>query len=325
MFKLAPRIARLVDWLLYVTFSPIMRHFVVLSVNDAADAIKKTERLRREGFRVSFDVMVEDVGDNMLIAKVRRFYDDLLREMHDGGYGNIVIKPTSLGLDASVEIPNVTDGRFAKQLRSLLLAVAARNEAHGKTFIEIEIDAESTKTIARTFLVITHLSNEFPHLRHLLRIAVPMHIRDLPKLTRYHRLLDHPVRIVKGAGVYSEEEGRLVDTATIERRFEEYFLECLARKKHPFLATMHDERLLRRVLLSAENRGVEKSEFAIQMLYGLWAGLGRRLIAEGYTVCVYVPIVLPWCNGASNGYVQRRVSIFRRLFWKWLTACFHGQ
>lgn len=320
MLTFTERIMNLVDWVLSFVFYPIMRRIVVVSAKDAADAIARTRRLRAEGFLVSLDVMVEDVGDNGLIEHVQEFNDELLSLMEESDRGNIVIKPTSLGLDVSEHSRLQSDERFAKQLRSLLLAVSSRNKACKGAIVEIEIDAESTKTIERTFRVIAGITSESPELRDLLRIAVPMHLKELPNLCRTYGLLEHPIRIVKGAGVYREDPNALVDGKTVERRYKKYFIDCLERKKRPFIATMHDEKLLRRVLQSAHDHGIEKNEFVIQMLYGLWTGLGRRLLDEGYTVCVYVPIVLPWCKGASGGYIQRRISIFRTLFWKWLTT-----
>ncbi|OGZ05610.1 MAG: hypothetical protein A2845_04585 [Candidatus Lloydbacteria bacterium RIFCSPHIGHO2_01_FULL_49_22] len=311
---------KLVDRLLYFVFYPIMRHIVVLSAKDAADVLSKTRHLRREGFLTSFDVMVEDVGDSKLIGLLQKFHSELISLMEKGDYGNIVIKPTSLGLDASDPPLRTSDERFVRELWALLLSISLRNQGDQGETVELEIDAESTQTIERAFRVIAGITSESPELRYLLRIAVPMHLKELPNLCRTYGLLEHPIRIVKGAGVYREDPNVLVDVKTVERRYKKYFIDCLERKKRPYIATMHDEKLLRRVLQSAHDHGIEKNEFVIQMLYGLWTGLGRRLLDEGYTVCVYVPVVLPWCKGASGGYIQRRISIFRTLFWKWLTT-----
>lgn len=323
MLTSTERIMKLIDRVLSFVLSPIMRHIVVVSAKDAADVLNKTRRLRNEGFLTSFDVMVEDINDNKLIERLQKFHSELIALMNESDHGNIIIKPTSLGLDASDRSSQKSDERFTRELRALLLTISLHNKGDRGAAVGLEIDAESTKTIDRTFRVITGITNGSPDLGRLLRIAVPMHLTALPNLCRTYDLLQHPIRIVKGAGVYREDPKVLVDEKTVEHRYKRYFIDCLERQKRPYIATMHDEKLLRRVLQSARDHGVEKNAFVIQMLYGLWTGLGRRLIEEGYTVCIYTPVVLPWCKGASGGYIQRRISIFRVLFWKWLTTRAH--
>jgi hypothetical protein len=240
--------------------------------------------------------------------------------MGEEGLSNIVVKPTSLGLALSGCSHDMGARIFGEYLRSLGGIIATSNLTHNGRHRAIEIDAESTKTMGLAYRTVATIRSAYPELERYFRMAIPMHIKMLPEMCDNYELLDHPVRIVKGAGVYNEDPALLVDRKTVIKRYEEYVLECLARKTHPFIATVHDEKLLRRVLQSAKDHGYEKGDFTIQMLYGLWSGLGRRLLAEGYAVCIYVPVVLPWCTNASDGYVERRVSMFRELAWKWCTG-----
>lgn len=303
----------------YRLICTIVRRRVVVSAEHAHDVLLQTAPLRLRGFRVSIDLMVEDIPDIATVRRVGQFYRELLDVMSEEDLSHIVVKPTSLGLGLSECSASTRGEIFGEHLRLLATSIAAECRKRGGRDRMIEIDAESTKTMDLAYGALAVLRNCHPKLGSYFRTAIPMHMKTLPEMCDKYELLDYPVRIVKGAGVYNEDPALLVDRETVIKRYEEYFLECLARNTHPFIATVHDEKLLRRVLQSAKDRGYEKKEFSIQMLYGLWSGLGRRLLAEGYTVCIYVPVVLPWCKSASEGYVERRVSMFRELAWKWCT------
>src|SRR3989338_2443326 len=319
MTTIRERIVTLFDRIIYGIFGYFVRRITVIEARNANDVFTRIAKLRREGFLISLDVMIEDVHNEDLVRRSLNFYRKLLARTCDDDHINIVIKPTSLGLHAHDDA-QTSDIQFAKHLRELTLSPSIKRDRYGVFLTEIEIDAESTLSMERTFRVVTRLLNAFPRLHGLFRLALPMHIRDLTQWCKKYQLLEHPIRIVKGAGVYNEDPSTLVVEKEMLRRYEEYFTECLARKTHPFIATMHDEKLLRKILLSAANLGFTKQEFDIQMLYGLWVGLGRRLLREGYAVRIYVPIVLPWCKHASDGYVKRRIAMFRMLIWKYISS-----
>lgn len=309
---------KLIDTVAYRLFGGIMRRFVVVSARNARNVLAKTQELRDQGFQVSLDVMVEDITDPVMTAQVAGFYHELLGAMMEHNRSNIVIKPTSLGLGLANVSSAEAETQFGTQVRLLLEHMVARDEVRVGVRQQIEIDVESTRTMESAYRAIAKLRTESPELAPYVRMAIPMHMKALPKLCAQYELLGHPVRIVKGTGVYHEEPTLLVESSEVLARYRHYALECLVGKTHPYIATMHDEKLLRQVLTEAHARGYGKDKFTIQMLYGLWTGLGRKLLAEGYTVCVYVPTVLPWCARASDGYVRRRVSMFRELIWKLL-------
>lgn len=308
-----------IDAVAYRLLGGIMRKFVVVSANDARDVLAQTQELRDQGFQVSLDVMVEDIADPKMMERVAVFYHELVGQMTEHNRSNIVIKPTSLGLGLTQVSPVQAEEQFGIQVRQLLERMVAQDEVRVGVRQQIEIDVESTRTMEPAYRAIAKLRREHPLLAPYVRTAIPMHIKELPKLCAQYDLIGHPVRIVKGTGVYHEEPTLLVGSLEVLERYRHYALECLVGKTHPYIATMHDEKLLRQVLTEAHARGYGKDKFTIQMLYGLWTGLGRKLLAEGYTVCIYVPTVLPWCAHASDGYVRRRVSMFRELIWKWLT------
>jgi len=56
----------------------------------------------------------------------------------------------------------------------------------------------------------------------------------------------------------------------------------------------HDGAIVEEMLRFVRERGVEKSAFEFQMLYGVRRDLQQRLVAEGFGVRVYVPFGTAW-------------------------------
>lgn len=314
-------IERAVDDLLYRALGRVMRHFVVLSAKNEEEILRRTATLRAQGFQTSFDLMVEDISDPTTLKMISHFYRELLGRMNWDACGNIVVKPTALGLHSSND-REVARRTFRNDMEGLLIVANTTNTRLSARRIEIEVDAESLRTIDEAFRVVAEIRNEFPLCPTKIRVAVPMHLAKLSERISQFHLLDHPIRVVKGTGVYNEETSALVGDDEMLSRYERYFLECLAQKKHPYIATMRDKNMLLRLLHLAEDLGYRKDEFTIQMLYGLWTGFGRELLSRGYQVTLYVPATLPWCAHASDGYVRRRVSMFRKLFFQHMRGAF---
>jgi len=56
----------------------------------------------------------------------------------------------------------------------------------------------------------------------------------------------------------------------------------------------HDEAIVEEMRRFVRERGVMKSAFEFQMLYGVRRDLQRQLAAEGYGVRVYIPFGTAW-------------------------------
>lgn len=319
MIKILQSVMSQIDLLLYRVLGVLIRQHVVLSVQNEEEVVKKIRKLQDDGFLVSLDIMVENIESKEDVEQVYKSYVRMILALNNESPANIIIKPTSLGITFLKSHNGSAEKQFFNNAVSLARIIGAKNLLISSRKIELEIDAESTETLELGYQVIAQINKDHPHLSRLLRIALPMHIVNLRETCIQYNLLEFSVRIVKGAGVYDEAPDSLVDEKEVITRYEKYFLECLERKTKPYIATMRDEKLIRKVIESAEKSGYDKHEFVIQMLYGLWPGFGRKLIREGYLVSVYVPIVFPWCSSASDGYIKRRLKMFRSLIWKWIS------
>ncbi|HEU4426451.1 MAG TPA: proline dehydrogenase family protein, partial [Pilimelia sp.] len=109
------------------------------------------------------------------------------------------------------------------------------------------------------------------------------------------------VRLCKGA--YSEPESVAYQSKLdVDRSYVRCLNILMAGEGYPMLAT-HDPRLI--AIGEDRARWFDRSpdEFEFQMLYGVRPDEQRRLVAEGYTVRVYLPY-----GTQSYGYLMRRLA-----------------
>jgi proline dehydrogenase len=100
------------------------------------------------------------------------------------------------------------------------------------------------------------------------------------------------IRLCKGA--YNELEAvafpKKVDVDTNYVRLAGMLLESGINHG---LAT-HDEAMIEEAKSYAAEHRIAKTDFEFQMLYGIRSDLQRKLVAEGYSVRVYVPFGTEW-------------------------------
>jgi proline dehydrogenase len=109
------------------------------------------------------------------------------------------------------------------------------------------------------------------------------------------------VRLCKGAYQESEEIA-YHPMPMIRREYLRLAEALLTRGVYPGIAT-HDEKLMSAIKSFARDRGIGNDRFEFQMLYGVRPELQRSLVAEGYSLRVYVPFGTHWA-----GYFYRRIT-----------------
>jgi proline dehydrogenase len=109
------------------------------------------------------------------------------------------------------------------------------------------------------------------------------------------------LRIVKGAYLEPAEiaypEKRDVDLAYVR------LVERALRSGAYVAVATHDERIIRHVLRLAEQEGLGRDRYELQMLYGVRPALQLRLAARGYKVLVATPFGPDWYP-----YLMRRLA-----------------
>jgi proline dehydrogenase len=126
--------------------------------------------------------------------------------------------------------------------------------------------------------------------------------------------LQPSVRLVKG--IYLEPpDVAFQDMPAINASFVRLLEQLIDQGSYVGIAT-HDRELVAAALELIERRGLGRDRYEFQMLLGVAADVGRRLIAGGHRLRVYVPYGRAWYayaarrlkeNPSIAGYVARDV------------------
>jgi proline dehydrogenase len=246
------------------------------------EAVAVARRLNDEGFRVSLDLLGEEVNDHdsALIA-TEEYLDCLDRIGSDGLDANISVKPTQLGLA-------IDEGLAMDAIDRLGERAATRG-----TTVTIDMeDSRYTEATVRLFE-----KGQTTHGN--LGIAVQSCMRRTPDdLSRLIPLGGH-IRLCKGAYVEPPEVA-LTSKTEVDRAYAQQLGTLMASATTtPAIAT-HDGDLVdmgRRLAVERD------ANFEFQMLYGVRPDLQRALIAEGFPLRIYLPFGSQWYP-----YLTRRLA-----------------
>ncbi len=258
----------------------LARRFVAGDTLD--EAVLVAAELNARGFLVSLDLLGEEVHDRDSAILARDEYLESLEQIaSEGLLSNISVKLTQLGL-------TIDEGLTIELLDSL----AERAKQIGTT---VTIDMEDSRFTDAT----VRIYEKAQSLHGNLGIALQAYLHRTPAdLERLMPLGGH-LRLCKGA--YAEEaDVALTDKADVDAAFAAQLRSLMSYESvTPAIAT-HDLELvdLTRELARDRDQGYE-----FQMLYGVRTGLQAELVAEGFTLRVYLPFGSQWYP-----YLTRRLA-----------------
>jgi proline dehydrogenase len=236
-------------------------------------AVEVAHRLNGEGFRVSLDLLGEEVTDHESTAHaIDEYVGCLDRIASDGLDANISIKPTQLGL--------AMDEGFALESVRRLGECAA---AVGTTVtIDME-DSRYTEATVRLFETGQAATGNFG-------LALQAYMRRTgDDITRLAPLGGH-IRLCKGAYVEPEEVA-LNSRREVDLAFASHLRTLMADGRVTPAVATHDEDLLD---LTRQLAATRSEPFEFQMLYGVRPDLQRQIVAEGHPLRVYLPFGSQW-------------------------------
>ena len=288
-----------IDDLIFRLFGRLIaRQFVVFGGIPAV--LRRGAKLRAQGITPTYNRIDEHVQEHMHTRDVCTSYVTLVLAMDRTNCGNVAIKPSAFGMERGTAV-------FEETLSEFINAVSRHK-------LEIEIDAEDRETLAAVQEILKRLHTSLPSgitFRPAFQMHLPQTLRK--ELINVHRIIDMPLRIVKGSGLYnvgSEE----ADEKEVLANYEETFLRQVSDGRHPNVATVRDRRLLEVITKVAAAHLIAPQEFSLQFLDGPFGrSLARTYVDRGYCVGCYVPFVHPaypdeWC-----GYTKRRIAFGRKL------------
>jgi proline dehydrogenase len=254
-----------------------------------ADAIDAVRRINDLGMSATIDFLGEDVRSASDASAIRDEYLRLLDALADAGSrSNVSVKLTALGL--------LVDRALCKEH---LLSIAARcADTTARALLDpfVRIDMEGSALTEATLQLFEDVYAE----RKNVGIVLQAYLKRTPEDLERAIALGARVRLCKGA--YKEPPDiALSDMAAIRRAFMRLAETLLERGNYPAIAT-HDEGIQSGVKAFTAERGIERSRFEFQMLYGVRPDLQHKLAAEGYNVRIYVPYGTHW-----KQYFYRRI------------------
>jgi proline dehydrogenase len=260
------------------------RRFVAGETLD--DALAAVRSLNTAGITASLDLLGESVTNEREARAAESEYLRILDRIHDERLdANVSLKLTAMGLDVSEEL-----------CVSIMHDVLGRAQAY-RTFVRL--DMESSAYTERTLRLFEE--RLYPTYKENVGIVLQSYLyRTWSDVERAIQLRCR-VRLCKGA--YKEPasvaypEKREVDANYVKCMHA--LLEC---GTYSGIAT-HDPAIIAEAKRFVAEKGIDRSRFEFQMLYGIRRDMQEQLVREGYRMRVYVPFGTQWYP-----YLMRRLA-----------------
>jgi proline dehydrogenase len=239
------------------------------------DALRALDRLSAGGLHWTVDVLGESVdSEETAEAAANRYIATLDALAARGLEANVSLKLTQMGLDIDPEFCRRNVGRVVERAASIGAFVRVDMEDHTRTDVTLEIGRSLHATYRDVGVVIQS---------YLRRSAEDV-----------EQLIDKQIRVRLCKGAYDEPASvAFASKAEVDESFARLMERLLLAGRYPAIAT-HDERLIDHAVAFAGENDVAPSQFEFQMLYGVRRDLQERLVADGFTVRVYVPYGTEW-------------------------------
>jgi proline dehydrogenase len=243
------------------------------------DALCAAQILRRKKIATVFTYLGENIKDRSEARQVAEHYLEVLEQIREKGMrAEISVKLTQLGLDLSPDL-----------CFEHLKAIIERAPRESIVWVDMEASNYVDATLDLYRRALTAYSNVGICLQAYLHRTRDDLVRLLP--------LRPSIRLVKGA--YMEPpEIAFARKEDVDKSYFELGKQMLRTKKENRCVRAafgtHDVALIRRLADFAFAEGFDKSDFEVQMLYGIQRAEQERLAREGCTSIVLVAYGSYW-------------------------------
>ncbi|HEV7205869.1 MAG TPA: proline dehydrogenase family protein [Jatrophihabitans sp.] len=279
-----------------VTHAPVSRSVVRRFVGgaDTAAAVEATRSLLADGLTVTLDHLGEDTTDRAQADSVAAAYFELLTALDTAGLtGRLGMLNSKT--EVSVKLSAVGQALGADGEKIALEHARAICAAARAVNATVTLDMEDHTTTDSTLEILRQLRVDFPETGAVLQAYLRRTETDCRDLAH----AGSRVRLCKGA--YNEPESvAFTKRIDVDRSYVRCANALLAGDGYPMFAT-HDPRLVEILEDRAQHYG--KTDFEMQMLYGIRPDEQRRLAAAGHQVRIYLPYGAQW-----YGYLMRRLA-----------------
>ncbi len=257
------------------------------------EALGAAERFRGDGIGVLFTHLGENLTHIHAADRTAEHYLGLIAQVAARGLdAEASVKLTQLGFD-------IDPARTAEHMRRLAAAAAPRT-----LWIDMEGSAYTEPTIA----LYETLKQDHPNVGICLQAYLNRTAADVDRLLE----VEPRIRLVKGA--YAEP-------ATIayrsRREVDENYLDlcnsmldAVVAGRGLFLGLgTHDVDIIEKVAATAAAKGLPRTSFDVEMLYGIRADQQRRLLSEGYRVRVLIAYGEAWYPWYMRRLAERPANV----------------
>ncbi|MEJ7566802.1 MAG: proline dehydrogenase family protein [Gaiellaceae bacterium] len=239
-----------------------------------ADAQRVVAELNEQGKMATVDVLGEEITQSFEAEAIAGEYVAALEAFErDGLDANVSVKPTGLGLKLDYDL-------CKRNVERVIAAAEPTNRF-------VRIDMEDSTTTDDTLRLFRELRDEgHGRVGPVLQASLKRTVADSESLA------GASVRLCKG--IYVEPESiQFRDDGAVRTSFVRALETLLDGDCYAAIAT-HDEWLVDRALELVRERSLTPEKYEFQMLLGIRAELGDRLVAEGHRLRIYVPYGRQW-------------------------------
>jgi len=240
-------------------------------------AVAAIQMLNQKGITATFDHLGENINTEAEAKASADAYIEVLRRIVSSGINsNVSLKLTQMGLDVDEELCFQNVARICECARDV------------NNFVRI--DMESSLYTDRTLNIFRRLWHEsgYRNVGVVLQAYLYRTVNDVKEMNS----IGARVRLCKGA--YNEPETvAFPKKSDVDANYAKLTRMLLTEGNYPGLAT-HDDRLIEYTKQFAQKRGIDRSRFEFQMLYGVRRKEQADLAAQGYNMRVYVPYGHEW-------------------------------
>lgn len=283
---------------------PMVARFVAGESLDAA--LPAIERLHAAGFRTTVDVLGESVTASDAARAAADSYLGVLDALAAGGLDrNVSLKLTQMGLRVDPALARANVARIVERAATHAAFVRIDMEDHAVTDATLDLWRAVRPDAAARAATGADVG-----------VVIQAALRRSP--ADVDRILEERGRIRLCKGAYKEPSRvALQAREDVDAAFEALMLRLLRDDGYHAIAS-HDERLIDRATAVARAEGIDPARFEFQMLYGVRRDLQERLVREGWTVRVYVPLGREWYPYFMRRLAERpaNVAFLLRTMWR---------
>jgi proline dehydrogenase len=248
------------------------------------DGIRAARAANARGMLATLDLLGENVQSRDDARRAAAELVEVLRAIRREQVDcNLSVKLTQLGLGLDAEL-------CCQNLRGIVHAAAELGNF-------VRVDMEDSRYTTATLGIVGRVRADFENVGAVVQAYLYRSAGDVARLVATRTR----VRLCKGA--YLEPETiAFRHKADTDRNFVALMQQLLASGLYHAVAT-HDETMIEATRRFAAERGISRSAFELQMLYGVRRDLQRRLAGEGYRTRIYIPYGRQW-----YAYFMRRLA-----------------